>query len=62
MSKAEMLMEYTTQDVVSWIMDEEGLGMEDALDRFYSSVTFEKLTDRETGRKLRTENNIFTLK
>ena len=61
MSKAEMLMEYTTQDVVAWIMDDEKLGMEEALDRFYSSVTFEKLTDEETGLYLDAPASIYCL-
>ena len=61
MSKAEMLMEYTTQDVVSWIMDEENLEMEEALDRFYSSVTFEKPTDKETGLYLDAPASIYCL-
>lgn len=61
MSKAEMLMEYATQDIVSWIMEEEQIPMEEALDRFYSSVTFEKLTDPETGLYLDSPASVYWL-
>lgn len=49
MSKQEQLMEYIVQDVVAYIMEDTGAGLEEAMYRFYSSKTFEKLHDPETG-------------
>ena len=49
MSKAELLIEYITQDIVSRLMEEENLSMEEALNQFYTSQTFSKLIDQETG-------------
>ena len=49
MSKQEQLIEYITSDMVSFIMEDNKLSMNDALQRLYNSQTFEKLNDLETG-------------
>ena len=61
MKKSEMLMEFVTQDIVAWIMDEENVDLEEALNRFYSSVTFEKLTDEDTRLYLDSPASIYSL-
>ena len=61
MSKAEMLMEYTTQDIVAWSMDDDGIGIDEALHRFYTSTTFAKLTDVETGLYLDAPASIYAM-
>ena len=61
MSKAEMLIEYTTQDIISWIMEDEHLELEESLALFYSSATFEKLTDIATGLYLDSPSSIYQL-
>ena len=61
MSKAEMLIEYATQDIVSWIMEEDHLPMEEALAKFYSSTTFEKLSDVESGLYLDAPSSVYCL-
>lgn len=61
MSKADMLIEYITQDIVSWIMEEEKLSMEEALNHFYTSETFLKLTDQETGLYLDAPASVYSL-
>lgn len=43
------MLEYTTQDLASYLMEDHGLTMEEALDRVYSSQTFERLSRLETG-------------
>lgn len=43
------MMEYTTQDLVAFLMEDYQLPINDAMDRVYSSKTFEKLADVETG-------------
>lgn len=61
MSKPEMLMEYITQDIVAWLMDDEHLTMEEALYRFYTSKTFGKLNDPDTGLYLDAPISVYRL-
>lgn len=49
MSKQEQLTEYITGDIVSFIMEDSGLSMIEAMRRLYSSETFAKINDTETG-------------
>ena len=49
MSKAEMLMEYNTQDIIEFIMSDLNIDFDEAMKPFYSSETFEKLYQIETG-------------
>jgi hypothetical protein len=49
MSKAEALMEGVTQDVITYLVEDERLELPEALDRLYSSQTYERLPDPETG-------------
>ncbi len=43
------LTELNIQDVVSYIAEDRGIEYDEAIDRFYRSATFSKLTDAETG-------------
>ena len=61
MSKPEMLMEYITQDIVAWLMDDEKISMEEALRRFYTSETFSKLTNPDTGLYLDASASVYIL-
>lgn len=61
MSKAELLIEYITQDIVSRLMEEENLSMEEALNQFYTSQTFSKLIDQETGLYLDASASVYSL-
>lgn len=49
MSKAEMLMEYNTQDIIEFIMSDLNIDYDEAMKLFYSLETFEKLYQIETG-------------
>ena len=49
MSKAEMLMEYNTQEIIEFIMSDLNIDYDEAMKLFYSSETFEKLYQIETG-------------
>ena len=49
MSKQEQLIEYITSDLVSFIMEDSKIPLNEALQRFYTSQTFAKLNDVETG-------------
>jgi hypothetical protein len=42
-------MEYITRNVISYLMEYEKLDMVQAMEKFYHSVTYEKLIDEETG-------------
>lgn len=47
--KQQEMMEYTTQDMITYLMEDLNLPMEEAMDRVYGSSTFGKLHDPETG-------------
>jgi len=44
-----MLMEYNTQDIIELIMSDLNIDYDEAMKPFYSSETFEKLYQIETG-------------
>ena len=44
-----MLMEYNTQDLIEFIMSDLNIDYDEAMKLFYSSETFEKLYQIETG-------------
>lgn len=48
MSKQEQLAEYITQDIIGYIMEAENVDLATAMHRFYTSATYEKLTDFDT--------------
>lgn len=43
------MIEYTTQEVICYIMEDTGISMEQAMEQFYLSDVFRKLNDIETG-------------
>lgn len=47
--KQQEMIEYTTQDIIAYIMEDEGSTIDEAMDLFYGSKTFDQLTDVETG-------------
>ncbi len=44
-----MLMEYNTQDIIEFIMSDLNIDYDEAMKLFYSSETFEKPYQIETG-------------
>ena len=48
-NQQQEMIEYTTQEVVRYLIEENDITMEQALNQFYMSETFEKLNDIETG-------------
>lgn len=48
-NQQQEMIEYTTQEVVRYIIEDEKISMEVAMEQFYLSDTFRKLTDIETG-------------
>lgn len=43
------LTELNIQDIIAYIAEDEKIEYDEAIDRFYRSETFSKLTDKETG-------------
>ena len=48
-NQQQEMIEYTTQEVIGYLIEDNGITMEQALEKFYMSETFEKLSDVETG-------------
>lgn len=42
------MIEYTTQDVICYLIEDNGIRIKQAMEQFYLSNTFEKLNDIET--------------
>ncbi len=49
MDNVKFLTELNTQEVVGYIVADEGIEYDEAIDRFYTSSTFQKLSDADTG-------------
>ena len=49
MNKKEMLIEYIIQDIVYFIIIDNNIKIDEAMNVFYNSQIFEKLQDTETG-------------
>ncbi len=60
-NKPQEMIEYTIQDVVAFLAEDENLDMKSAMDILYTSMTFEKLTDIETGLYLQGSAYVFEL-
>lgn len=48
-NQQQEMIEYTTQEVIRYLIEDTGITMEQAMDIFYMSDTFEKLGDIATG-------------
>ncbi len=48
-NQQQEMIEYTTQEVIAYLIEDNGITMELAMERFYMSETFHKLHDIETG-------------
>lgn len=49
MDNVKFLTELVMQEVVGYIVADESVEYDEAIDRFYTSVTFQKLSDADTG-------------
>jgi len=47
--KISLMIEYVTTDVISAIMEETAVPVQEAMRLFYNSEVFERLNDPETG-------------
>lgn len=48
-NQQQEMIEYTTQEVIRYLIEDNGISMEQAMEQFYMSEVFEKLYDIETG-------------
>ena len=61
MTKQDMLIEYSIQDIVEYIMSDFGIDYDEAMHRFYDSVTFSKLCNIETGFYSQSSGYVYSL-
>ena len=61
MGKKEMLMEYITQDIIEFIVQDFSVEYDEAMRLFYQSAVFEKLRDPETSLYLESLAYVYNL-
>lgn len=61
MNKREQLMEYITQDIISFLVEDRCIDIGEAMHMFYTSETYEKLLDEETGLYLESSAYIYDI-
>ncbi len=60
-NQQQEMIEYTTQEVIGYLIEDNGITMEQALEKFYMSETFEKLSYVETGLYLDGSSYVYEL-
>ena len=55
------MIEYTTQEVVGYLIEDNAITIEQAMEQFYLSDTFEMLSDVETGLYLEGSTYVYEL-
>lgn len=48
-SQQQEMIEYTAQEVIGYLIEDRGVTMDQAMDEFYMSRTFQQLNDTATG-------------
>ena len=61
MTKQELLMEYSIQDIIEYIVKDLRIEYDKAMQLFYNSKTFDKLTDVDTGLYLESSAYVYTI-
>lgn len=61
MSRQEQLIEYITDDIVSFIMEDFKVLVLEAMQRLYTSETFSKLNNVETGLYLESSTYVYDI-
>lgn len=60
-NQQQEMIEYTTQEVIRYLIEDNSVTMEQAMEQFYLSWTFEKLNDIETGLYLEGSSYIYEM-
>lgn len=61
LTKQDQLMEFCVQDIIERAVKEQNIDYDEAMNLFYSSQTFAKLNDVETGLYLESSDYVYTL-
>ena len=61
MDKVRVLIEGVTQDVIAYLVEEDNIPIEKAMDTLYNSKIFTKLSDSETGLYRESSAYVFSL-
>jgi hypothetical protein len=61
MNKQQQLMEYATQDIISYMVEDNNIDFVDAMQEFYASETCNKLFDEETGLYLESSAYVYDI-
>ncbi|MBE6853214.1 MAG: hypothetical protein E7505_07020 [Ruminococcus sp.] len=61
MTKQGQLMEFCIQDIIESIVKEQYIEYDDAMNLFYSSQTFSKVNDPETGLYLESSDYVYAI-
>ena len=61
MGKQEQLIEFCIQDIVEFIVNDRNIPYDEAMNCFYSSETFSKLADTETGLYLESSAYVYDI-
>ncbi len=60
-NQQQEMIEYTTQEVICYLIEDNEIQMEQAMEQFYLSDTFEQLNNIETGLYLEGSAYIYEL-
>lgn len=60
-NQQQEMIEYTTQEVIRYLIEDDNISMEQAMEQFYMSHIFDKLNDVETGLYLEGSAYIYEL-
>lgn len=55
------MIEYTIQEVIRYLIEDEAIDMEQAMEKFYMSTVFEQLNDIDTGLYLEGSSYIYEM-
>ena len=60
-SKQQQMIEYTAQEVIRYLIEDNSISMEQAMEQFFMSTTFEKLNEIDTGLYLEGSSYIYEM-
>ncbi|MCM1306799.1 MAG: hypothetical protein NC303_05850 [Firmicutes bacterium] len=61
MDQIKFLTDLNIQEIIGFIVDDDKIEYDEAMDVFYNSATFEKLTDPETGLYLESAATVYEI-
>ena len=61
MCKKDQLLEYSIQDIIDMLSNDQSIEYDEAMNKFYNSEVFEKLIDKDTGLYLESAEYVYDL-